>query len=407
MLLDDVTFEYAEHFRLSCHFYFITDVIFSINFAQEVPLAVDQWEKIIRILAYPLWEAIFEKCTHLDWPGAFRLLTDNGPKTVLSAGYADEIRSHPLLNFGAAIAKEFHADIKGFDTFKQGTRADEIFQDAVRMQLTHHLGNVIEPISTEASIILERDWTNNHVLEERRQAKEAAIRVGKTPERYLDAMQWLEESARGRYYDPVVAQLSFSHAAIHTTSDLLTQVLFNLCGREELTQKLRDEIITVTQAEGLKKTTLFKLKLMDSVLKETQRLKPVAVGESIQNSLCPAPQSFYEISQQLFLTTMRRLAEEDIELSDKTFIPKGELIVVACDKMWDPDTYPNPSTFDPYRFVKFREKPGHEMSAQLVSTSPEHLGFGFGKHTCPGRFFAATLASTQDCSLSSFVFMFY
>lgn len=59
---------------------------------------------------------------------------------MLSADYADEIRSHPLLNFGAAIAKEFHADIKGFDTFKQGTRADEIFQDAVRMQLTHHLG---------------------------------------------------------------------------------------------------------------------------------------------------------------------------------------------------------------------------------------------------------------------------
>lgn len=237
------------------------------------------------------------------------------------------------------------------------------------------------------------------MLEERRQAKEAAIRVGKTPERYLDAMQWLEESARGRYYDPVVAQLSFSHAAIHTTSDLLTQVLFNLCGREELTQKLRDEIITVTQAEGLKKTTLFKLKLMDSVLKETQRLKPVAVGESIQNSLCPAPQSFYEISHQLFLTTMRRLAEEDIELSDKTFIPKGELIVVACDKMWDPDTYPNPSTFDPYRFVKFREKPGHEMSAQLVSTSPEHLGFGFGKHTCPGRFFAANEIKIVLCHI--------
>ncbi|EER37602.1 cytochrome P450 monooxygenase [Histoplasma capsulatum H143] len=215
----------------------------------------------------------------------------------------------------------------------------------------------------------------NPVLEERRQAKEAAIRVGKTPERYLDAMQWLEESARGRYYDPVVAQLSFSHAAIHTTSDLLTQVLFNLCGRDELTQKLRDEIITVTQAEGLKKTTLFKLKLMDSVLKETQRLKPVAVA------------------------TMRRLAEEDIELSDKTFLPKGELIVVACDKMWDPDTYPNPSTFDPYRFVKLREKPGHEMSAQLVSTSPEHLGFGFGKHACPGRFFAANEIKIVLCHI--------
>ncbi|OJD10443.1 hypothetical protein AJ78_08551 [Emergomyces pasteurianus Ep9510] len=392
---------------------------------------------------------------------AFRLITENGPKTVLSSDYADEIRNHPALNFGAAIAKEFHANIPGFDTFKQGTRADDIFQDAVRMKLTHNLGNVIEPISAEASIILEKDWTNSHdwhdislkesalkmvaqlssrvflgdkicrnsewlritisytvnsyiaaqalrlwptllrplvanflpscrqlrqqvqdaraiinpVLEERRMAKESAIRAGKTPERYLDAMQWLEESAKGRYYDPVVAQLSFSHAAIHTTSDLLTQVLLDLCGREKLIQQLRDEIITVMQAEGWQKTTLFKLSLMDSVLKETQRLKPIAIA------------------------TMRRLAEKDIELSDKTFLPKGELIVVACDKMWDADTYPNPNTFDPYRFLKLRETPGHETSAQLVSPSPEHLGFGFGKHACPGRFFAANEVKIALCHI--------
>ncbi|KKZ59939.1 hypothetical protein EMCG_05230 [[Emmonsia] crescens] len=397
----------------------------------------------------------------LSKASAFRLITDNGPKTVLSSDYADEIRNHPALNFGAAIAKEFHANIRGFDTFKQGTRADEIFQDAVRMKLTQNLGNVIEPLSTEAAIILEKDWTDNldwhdislkqstlkmvaqlssrvflgekicrntdwlritisytidsyiaaqalrlwptpvrplvanflpscrkirrqvqearaiinPVLEERRIAKEAAMWTGKTPERYLDAMQWLEESAKGRYYDPVVAQLSFSHAAIHTTSDLLTQVLLDLCGREELIQELRDEIITVMRAEGWKKTTLFKLRLMDSVLKETQRLKPVAIG------------------------TMRRLAVEDIELSDKTFLPKGELIVVACDKMWDPNTYPNPNTFDPYRFLKLRETPGHETSAQLVSPSPEHLGFGFGKHACPGRFFAANEVKIALCHI--------
>ncbi|EEQ86913.2 cytochrome P450 monooxygenase [Blastomyces dermatitidis ER-3] len=392
---------------------------------------------------------------------AFRLMTENGPKTVLSANYADEIRSHPSLNFGAAIAKEFHADIPGFDTFKQGTRVDEIFQDAVRMKLTHHLGNVIEPISDEIGIVLERDWTNNRdwhdialkqnvlklvaqmssrvflgkricrnpdwiritiaytidsyiaalalrlwpatvrslvsnfipscrklrqeieeartiiqpVLDERRMAKEEAIRAGKMPERYVDAMEWLEESAKGRYYDPVIAQLSFSHASIHTTSDLITQTLLDLCGRDELIQEVRDEIVTVMETEGWKKSTLFKLKLMDSVLKETQRLKPIAVA------------------------TMRRLAEEDTVLSDKTFLPKGELIVVACDKMWDPNIYPNPTTYDPYRFLKLRETPGNETSAQLVSPSPEHLGFGFGKHACPGRFFAANEVKIALCHI--------
>ncbi|KLJ11186.1 hypothetical protein EMPG_13523 [Blastomyces silverae] len=397
----------------------------------------------------------------LSKASAFRLMTENGPKTVLSADYADEIRSHPSLNFGAAIAKEFHADIPGFDTFKQGTRVDEIFQDAVRMKLTHHLGNIIEPISDEIGIVLERDWTSNRdwhdialkqnvlklvaqmssrvflgkricrnpdwiritiaytidsyiaalalrlwptiirplvsnfipscrklreeieearaiiqpVLEERRMAKEAAIRAGKTPERYIDAMEWLEESAKGRYYDPVIAQLSFSHASIHTTSDLITQTLLDICGRDELIQELRDEIVTVMEAEGWKKSTLFKLKLLDSVLKETQRLKPVAVA------------------------TMRRIAEEDTVLSDKTFLPKGELIVVACDKMWDPNIYPNPTTYDPYRFLKLRETPGHETSAQLVSPSPEHLGFGFGKHACPGRFFAANEVKIALCHI--------
>ncbi|OJD16455.1 hypothetical protein ACJ73_08884 [Blastomyces percursus] len=397
----------------------------------------------------------------LSKASAFRLMTENGPKTVLSADYADEIRSHPSLNFGAAIAKEFHADLPGFDTFKQGTRVDEIFQDAVRMKLTHHLGNVIEPISDEIGIVLERDWTNNRdwhdialkqnvlklvaqmssrvflgkricrnpdwiritiaytidsyiaalalrlwptiirplvanfipscrklrqeieearaiiqpVLDERRMAKEAAIRAGKTPEHYVDAMEWLEESAKGRYYDPVIAQLSFSHASIHTTSDLITQTLLDLCGRDELIQELRDEIVTVMWTEGWKKSTLFKLKLMDSVLKETQRLKPVAVA------------------------TMRRIAEEDTVLSDKTFLPKGELIVVACDKMWDPNIYPNPTTYDPYRFLKLRETPGHETSAQLVSPSPEHLGFGFGKHACPGRFFAANEVKIALCHI--------
>jgi cytochrome P450 len=92
-------------------------------------------------------------------------------------------------------------------------------------------------------------------------------------------MQWMEESAEGRPYDPAVAQLSFSLAAIHTTSDMLTQALLDLCGKDDLIKELREEIVTVIQGEGWKKTTLYKLKLMDSVLKESQRLKPVSIGE--------------------------------------------------------------------------------------------------------------------------------
>ncbi|GMG29258.1 unnamed protein product [Aspergillus oryzae] len=192
------------------------------------------------------------------------------------------------------------------------------------------------------------------VLDARRKDKQAALSAGKEPERYNDAMQWLEECAKGRSYEPAFGQLTFSVAAIHTTSDMLTQVLYDLCGRDALIQALREEVITVVQEEGWTKPTLYKLKLMDSVLKESQRLKPISVGTSL---------------------------------------------AVSSNRMWDSEIYPNPLEFDGYRFLKLRELPGHETSAQVVSPSPEHMGFGFGRHACSGRFFAINEVKIALCHI--------
>lgn len=111
--------------------------------------------------------------------------------------------------------------------------------------------------------------------------KEAALKEGQELPRYNDAMEWLEQVAKGRAYDPAAIQLTFSLVAIHTTSDMTTQAIYDLCGREELVQKLREEIVSVISAEGWKKTALYKLQLMDSFLKESQRLKPINIGELI------------------------------------------------------------------------------------------------------------------------------
>ncbi|RHZ62804.1 putative cytochrome P450 monooxygenase [Aspergillus thermomutatus] len=391
----------------------------------------------------------------------FRINSDNGIKTVLAPEYTNELRAHHALSFGSAVAREFQANIQGFEPFKQLTTGDEIFQDAIRIKLTQSLGNVTKPLSDETSIVLEEHWSNDAnwhevalkssilkivaqlsskvflgdkicrnpdwlritvdytvdcflaaqelrlwpwlirpivanflpscrkirqelkeatkiitpVLEERRRVQEAAIKANQAPKRYADAMQWMEECAKGRPYHAAVAQMSFSVVAIHTTSDMLTQVLLDLCAHEEAVQALREEIVAVIQEEGWKKSTLYKLKLMDSVLKESQRLKPINIA------------------------SMRRVAQDDIKLSDGTLIPKGSDILVSSHKMWDPAVYPNPETFDPYRFLRLRETPGHETSAQLVSPSPEHLGFGYGKHACPGRFFAANEVKIALCHI--------
>jgi cytochrome P450 len=117
------------------------------------------------------------------------------------------------------------------------------------------------------------------VLQNRREAKQKAVEQGKEPERYLDSLQWVEDCAKGRPYNAAVIQLIFSVAAIHTTTDLLCQVLYDLCGKEDLIQALREEVVTVIgEEQGWKKATLYKLKLMDSTLKESQRLKPIGIG---------------------------------------------------------------------------------------------------------------------------------
>lgn len=232
----------------------------------------------------------------------------------------------------------------------------------------------------------------NPVVKERRDA----ARSGKGAV-YHDAIQWLEDTAKGRHYDPAAAQLALSAAAIHTTTDLFTQTLLDICEHQDLIDELRQEIITVVQAEGWKKTTLYKLKLMDSVIKECQRLKPMAIGEFYISFTM----MYFEMSSDVPLAIMARVAREDVILHDGQKVPKGDKMLVSCDRMWDESIYPDPLKFDPYRFARMRktENPKEEAAAQLVSPSPEQMGFGFGQHACPGRFFVANEIKIALCHI--------
>ncbi|KAI8623926.1 cytochrome P450 [Xylariaceae sp. FL1651] len=202
------------------------------------------------------------------------------------------------------------------------------------------------------------------VLDNRRAQKRAAAEEGRPIPCPDDAIEWAEQESKDNY-DPAVFQISLSMAAIHTTSDLLTQTLLNIVPRPQLLDDLRAEIIEVLQTQGVTKTALYNLKLMDSVLKETQRLKPIK------------------------MTTMHRMALADVTLSDGTIIRKGMKCAVRSTKRFDPSIYEDPETFDGSRFLRMRKVPGKENQAHLVTTGTEALGFGHGLHACPGRFFAA------------------
>lgn len=70
--------------------------------------------------------------------------------------------------------------------------------------------------------------------------------------------------------------------------------------------------------------------------------------------------------------------QEDITLSTGLMLKKGDRIGVDSCRMWDEAYHDNPTEYDSERFLRMRTQPGKEHIAQLVTTSPNHLGFGYG-----------------------------
>lgn len=84
-------------------------------------------------------------------------------------------------------------------------------------------------------------------------------------------------------------------------------------------------------------------------------------------------------------------------LSSGLRIPAGYVIETPHGPVTqDPNLYPNPERFDAHRFVNLRnakvEDPIHYKNReqyQFIAVTKENMGFGYGAHACPGRFFAS------------------
>ncbi|KAF8555102.1 cytochrome P450 [Imleria badia] len=190
-----------------------------------------------------------------------------------------------------------------------------------------------------------------------------------------DFLSWSMEEAKG--VESTVEFLAnrmlvINFVAIHTSSFSFTHALLYLAANPEYIQPLRREIKSVIETEGWSKAALNKMRKVDSFLKECQRI------EGISN------------------VSLLRKASKDFTFSDGTFVPKGTTIVAAARSVHrDEAVYERALTFDPFRFAHMREGDGEGVKHQYVSTSPEYIPFGHGRHACPGRFFAATMLKTM------------
>ncbi|KAF2636430.1 cytochrome P450 monooxygenase-like protein [Massarina eburnea CBS 473.64] len=166
-------------------------------------------------------------------------------------------------------------------------------------------------------------------------------------------------------------QLGLIFAAIHTTTLTGTNILYTLASQPEYAEPLREEIRAVMAENGGVITTraLQQMVKLDSYMKEVVRFYPLGV------------------------TSFTRKVLRGFTLSNGQYIPPGVTIETPSHAVYsDPVNYSETAhVFDGFRFSKIREggKAADHARNQFVTTNEQNLMFGYGRHACPGRFFAA------------------
>lgn len=188
-----------------------------------------------------------------------------------------------------------------------------------------------------------------------------------------DAIEWLRELIpeldKNDPHFHGISQLGIGAVSVNTTSQLITNAIFNLATYPEYVPILKEEIDSVLEESGGEWTleSMGKLKKLDSFMKETLRYNGHLTA------------------------TFQRKALRPITLSDGTYIPSGTFTFPPVNAIsFDPNIYPDANTFDGLRFYHLRQASlDDEKKYQLTSITKTQMQFGSGRHACPGRWFAS------------------
>jgi cytochrome P450 len=209
-----------------------------------------------------------------------------------------------------------------------------------------------------------------------------------------DFLQWSIQQAKAAG-DPYMWRnttladriLMVNFAAIHTTSFTSTEAVLDIVSSNaETVDEIRDEIKSVLAAHGgqWNKRALGQLEKLDSAIRESARyssIVSIGLGRAV-------------------------VAEDGLTTPSGVHLPRGTKVSVpAYCIMRDEAAYAGAETFVPFRFSDQRnsqpqaksgdaangQKTDHVRRARMAlpTTDPDFLVFGYGRHACPGRFFAA------------------
>ncbi|KXJ88002.1 cytochrome P450 [Microdochium bolleyi] len=226
-----------------------------------------------------------------------------------------------------------------------------------------------------------------------------------TPQ-YQDRLNTLEKDASEQEQDQLQVMLRFAQkkrptevnnigimatrlaasnfVSMHQTSGTATQMIMNIIDSDPehgTISKLREEADAVLWGRGeWTKEKFIAMTRHDSVARETMR--------------CTFPFGNRGL--------LRKVMKDGIVTDKGVKLKKGTIVAfLASQAQKDPAKFDNADSFDPWRFSRQVEKETAASSGKtedgakkkvayhetaFVTTSPDYLPFGHGRHACPGRF---------------------
>lgn len=120
------------------------------------------------------------------------------------------------------------------------------------------------------------------------EARKQATASDPHAERPNDFLQWMMDAANkeeGATDKLALRELIMGLAAVHTTTMAVAHVLYDMCSMPGYFEVMRDEMTSVLKEDGgWQRQTPQKLRKLDSLLKESQRVSPA----SLRRCQCPA-----------------------------------------------------------------------------------------------------------------------